>query len=546
MKSKAEISNRLINYSLLATGIIGVHGETIAQTVYTDIDPDVLLFEEVNEDEGWKYFDFNVDGINDVALNFSLFYGCGYCPYYHFFNVSLNGENEIITEEASPCFLSDTWGSGYSSTECYIPPRQVADLLVDGDTISLDDNWNNIWDIFNSEQCGMYGEGCQQGAFPGGGSYSNNLLGFKIISTDTNYCWMRLQWNSGKLYAKDFACQLTPGEPLIIHDPIADAAKNIILTNDTCTGTTDEFTVHFTKAADESTVSEYRIFLSTINVTMNSALLIEPENYFVVAPNGNDQDVKLPPGLNMYNGDETEPGVNYKAYVMSFYKLPVTSEASMSYSLFNHFGDGIADAPEHIQLSVKDSTGTSADFTITSNENIDESITNLIRLIFVKASESGSFDLPEAESVLPGNYISIAPLDYFYVHVLPGMRDWNGDLLEPFTNYRVFPLGMYKDGFSCANYLGYHSTFCQFEGEPTQINNIDPAISVFNNHGFISVHCSGIKAETVLISNMSGSIVYQHAGGSEYFNIPFPFANGIYFIQIVSGEKRIVQQFVVG
>lgn len=534
--------HKLLNYSLLATGIIS--GQNIhAQVVYTNIDPDVLLFEEINEDEGWKYFDFNDDGLNDIGLHFESFYSCGYCPGYQFFNVSLNGENKIITEEAPPCFLSDTWGSGSGSTACYIPPQEVADLLLDGDTISLEDNWNDISDIFHSAQCGMYGEGCKQGAFPGNGSYSNNLLGFQIISADTNYCWMRLQWNGGKLYAKDFACQVTSGAPLIIHDPVADAARNIILTNDTCTGTTDEFTVHFTKANDETSLSEYRIFLSTISVAMSSALLVSPENYYAVLPNGNDRNIKLPPGMNMYNGDATAPGINYKAYVMSYFNLPATEDAAMAYSAYNHFGDGIADAPDHIQLSVTDTTGTSADFTITSNEDIDQSVTETLHLIFVKASEGGDFGLPEAEDVLPGNYISIAPLDDFYVHVIPGMRDWKGDLLEPFTNYRVFPLGTYKEGFSCANYLGDHSTFCHFDGDLTSVENEKPKVIINTFDGSILIQCLGFEAEKIIISSMNGSKVYENNVHSNTITISDVFSKGMYFIEILSGNERIVKQF---
>lgn len=76
-----DLQSQLMQYSLMASAI-GVTNNLNAQVIYTDIEPDILLYQYVNEAEGWGYVDLNDDDIIDVGVLFEVGYNCGYCPYW--------------------------------------------------------------------------------------------------------------------------------------------------------------------------------------------------------------------------------------------------------------------------------------------------------------------------------------------------------------------------------------------------------------------------------------------------------------------------------
>ena len=150
-----DYQKKLLNYSSLATGIITL-GLGDAQVIYTDIYPDIMLFDEMDE-IGMQYLDFNIDGVNDIGLSFTTHYGCGYCPTQVFFNLDLTGSNNIAADLAGPCYLSSTYTS---STVCIIPAQNVAKVFAEGEIVSEFNSWDQIDEIFDSNKCGMFGGGC--------------------------------------------------------------------------------------------------------------------------------------------------------------------------------------------------------------------------------------------------------------------------------------------------------------------------------------------------------------------------------------------------
>ena len=206
---------RLMHYSLMA-GAITVAQKSNAQIIYTDIEPDILLYQYVNDSEGWGYVDLNDDDITDVAVLFEVGYNCGYCPYWVDFRMNVSTPNEAAVAFDGPCTLS----TAYSDGTCYVPGRWLTNFLVEGQEINPEGEFlNNAPELYDFN-CGAYGGQCVQGFFRSEYSATDDqFIAIRLIEMDTNYCWVRLRWEGDKLYLKDYTCNLNAGEGLIIDIP---------------------------------------------------------------------------------------------------------------------------------------------------------------------------------------------------------------------------------------------------------------------------------------------------------------------------------------
>lgn len=210
-----DLQSQLMQYSLMASAI-GVTNNLNAQVIYTDIEPDILLYQYVNEAEGWGYVDLNDDDIIDVGVLFEVGYNCGYCPYWFDFRVNVNLPNEAAVAFDGPCVLS----TAYSDGTCYVPGKWLTNFLVEGQEVNPEAEFLNDAPELYDFSCGMYGDRCIQGFFRGDyGSIDDQFIAVRMIEEDTNYCWIRLRWEGEALYLKDYACNLNPGEGLIIDIP---------------------------------------------------------------------------------------------------------------------------------------------------------------------------------------------------------------------------------------------------------------------------------------------------------------------------------------
>ncbi|MEZ5013436.1 MAG: T9SS type A sorting domain-containing protein [Chitinophagales bacterium] len=206
----------LEKYSILATGIFS-YALLNGQVVYTDIDPDVILFKEENKDEGWKYFNMDQNGDYDVALHWEEGYNCEYCAGFLFFQIYLPGDNRIAVAYDEPCSLY----SSFYEVSCYFPAHPVAKVFHNGDIIQPKEDFQQIHDIFRRSWCGYsYGEFCFQGFFSGSGE---QFLGFHIPEPDPANCWLRLYWADDTLLVNDMACNFDTTTAFTIEAPVVSA-----------------------------------------------------------------------------------------------------------------------------------------------------------------------------------------------------------------------------------------------------------------------------------------------------------------------------------
>lgn len=226
---------KLLQYAALAS--TAMVGDTLsAQVVYTDIEPDVLLYEDVWDSQGWEYFDLNDDGNLDVGLSYDVVFICGYCPYVWQFGVDLLDGVEIATTMAPPLSLWSTFQSTYSSSvgACQIPSHAVARGFALGEAIFAEDTFNNITQIFKTYECGSNGDfGVQIDIDIWESPYSAANKPFLAFSVPGplghQYAWLRVYANAddGKVYVTDKAYQSIPNAGLVIDMPTTSIESTI-------------------------------------------------------------------------------------------------------------------------------------------------------------------------------------------------------------------------------------------------------------------------------------------------------------------------------
>ena len=492
-----------------------------------------------------QYIDFNFDGNIDIGLSFHTAYDCGYCPTWTFFNLELYGSNKIAVEFAEACYLSSTFGSGYSSTECIIPGQNVARVFVEGDTISEFIDWDQITDIFETHICGYYGEDCTQGEYDF--HASKQFLGFQIIDTDTNYCWLRLGWNDDSLYINDFACSSAPADIITVKDKIADAVHDLVLYTDSCTGGTDELKVQFKKALDEETVSEYRIMVTPgYGFSANEALLISPENYLSVLPTGNDIDIRLPKNFTNYIGDELPILSDIKITVFSISKFPFSNECSMVISNPAQIGvNSFPETPTEVNLISTEVAYNSSDISVSIDELIDTTVSSKFRIMMILGSVWDEFTLENAESALPENYIEILPTQEFNIQLPENMKTWNGDFLEPFIFYRAVILVLPKDGITCLNKLSDVSNYASFKANPNSIENVLQDFNIYYKEDIIFISSGRNIQGNLRVFDLKGTEIFEDDIYGDDIKVPFHKLPGIYIVKLETETGIYPQKIIV-
>ncbi len=529
----------LVHCAAMATGVLAV-SESYAQVVYTDIEPDIILFQEVNDDEGPKYLDMDDDGTNDIMLHYEVFYGCGYCPYQTFFDMAAYGQHEIAYTYDDACLLT----SSFSDT-CYFPPVKIANIFMEGEMVGASEQWDKITHVFQEFMCGYpYGDACRQTDFPAYTSGKSHFLGVRLITTDTNYCWIRLRTEGGKVLIKDYACSSIADSAIEIHDKVADEVKDLQFVADTCTGNTDELHVLFNPPLDENSVSEYRIMVApAYGFSPDEALLVSPSNYISVIPDGGPVSVRLPADFTNYIGEPLPSNYDIRITVFSIYKTPVSTECSLVLSMpAKYAATGYADAPESIHLAGSPSTYTSADINVSSTDAINLSKSASFRIILVKSVETPGFTLENAISVLPENYLEIPATSGFSINLPENMRDWKGDLMEANIFYKAVVLAMPELGTTCISEMSDFSGSAKFFNDPLSVNDPSSTMTITYAASSIKIQSPGPINGRIKIYALNGSLIFDQNCTSDNIVIPFGHSSGVYFLKIETANRVLVKK----
>lgn len=293
-------SDKLKAYSTAAGAFILLSSNAVGQVIYTDLIPDVVI-------NGNDIFpiDLNDDGFNEME-----FKGWSFETW-----TSFGGSSEGYTLQQ--IYLHNFASMAFTGIRpMFLPEGTVINTLL---PFTTEINLNIFYATYD---VGGYLD------VDSGGSWINTdgFIGVKFnISGETHFGWVRVNIREvpdggmPDLIIKDFAYNAVADEQITTSLYSASPPQNLILNDVGETNTATDLQLNFEKAANENTVSAYRIILYTggIPPTLDEANALSPDRYTEVLPEGVDISLTFDATTHDIEGNILSPDTYYRAIVLS-------------------------------------------------------------------------------------------------------------------------------------------------------------------------------------------------------------------------------------
>lgn len=267
--------------------------------------------------------------------------------------------------------------------------------------------------------------------------------------------------------------------------------------------------ISFTKLADESKISGYRVFVvkasdyGSFNLT--KANNVSSSNYTEWNKDGYNFNRNLPSGARDVDGATIRNGVNYRVFVMAvgsgaYAGNNALSSPSYAITLLNNYSVGKV---SNLNVSDVSDYNDGRDLLVSFNRASDESNLSHYRVLVVKASNAGKFDLAKANAVSRENYTQINKGGNSYVTqaLSSGARDVDGAAIRNGVSYRVFVLSVGSGSYAGNNALTGPSS----------------AITLSNNYNIGAI--SGLDVQDVNDNNDGRDLQVSFTRASDESNI---------------------------
>lgn len=378
-----KVHKKLSAYSTAAFGFLALYNDISAQVIYTNIDPDENLGLS-----GQLQLDINDDGVIDIGLDAYLAQWSSY-SYWQGWSTFTAGEY--------------FYASNFSAVVGTPSNPNLAANLQPGDIIGASAIWNTNNEInFAGLNLNTY----SYVEIIEGWNKQNNYIGFKFQADgQTHYGWVRLSIDNlsnnvaelPKLIIQDYAYEATPNTPITIEHVAASIAENLVLKDIGETSTANDLQLTFNKAADESFVSEYRVFLhripDAIYNSLDALLGLPADRYISIIPDGTNHVINFDATTLDTDGNPIASNSTYEARVVSMPDGIQTNIANVA--VVSNKEEIIIRSTGEAQLIAilkNGSTGTSSDFKVTfKNPSIEYGIA-AFRVYIIKYGLNVDYD----------------------------------------------------------------------------------------------------------------------------------------------------------
>lgn len=231
--------------------------------------------------------------------------------------------------------------------------------------------------------------------------------------------------------------------------------------------------VNFNRISDESTISQYRVFVvnNAYAGSFNLSSALSSSYYTLVNKSGSNVSQVLASGARDTNGNLIQNGVAYRIFVLSvgagyYAGSNALSSASAVITLANTSSVGAA--TDVTAADIKD-YGDARDLRVTFSKAPDETALTEYRIFVVKSQYAGNFTKAEATSNT--NYTSVSKTGAAITKDLAsGAKDTDGNTIRSSISYRVFVLS-----------VGTGSSALSASSQPvtlTDTSKVEPATNV--------------------------------------------------------------------
>ncbi|OMF10905.1 hypothetical protein BK131_23185 [Paenibacillus amylolyticus] len=213
--------------------------------------------------------------------------------------------------------------------------------------------------------------------------------------------------------------------------------------------------VSFNKAADESRISAYRVYVvRSANVgsfTLSAANA--SNNYTQVNKTGGNLSVTLPSSAVDTNGNRITNGVSYRVFVLSLSNSGNSSQNALSsyFSLITLSANAAVTAPSSVVPSDIGDAGNGSDLGVSFNKSADETNVNHYRVFVVKANSPLSLSTANALNNAYYTHVSKTGNNQT-IKLSSGAIATDGSPIVNGVEYRVYVLAVNNNG-SLANAL---------------------------------------------------------------------------------------------
>lgn len=305
---------KLTHYAAAAGAFVLMAQNAEAQVLYSDIDPDAYIHED-----GMIPVDLDMDGAAEID-----FHG------FQYITDSSGGTSSGMFDSYQQFYLQVLASVAFTAGVGYGPR---IDALALGDTVGdqLDFTNGGALNIMNALRFGEYwdtGMSSNQTFYSGGDILNQDVyVGARfLIGGATHYGWVRIELKDldypplPELIIKDYAYNAVADEPLVIGTIAAGEINAPVLSDVSDTDTPADLQLTFTKAEDESTISEYRVMLLPVAadpLSVAEANALPSDRYTVVLPTGSDIVMNFNATTKDIDGDLLAPDVLYRAQILS-------------------------------------------------------------------------------------------------------------------------------------------------------------------------------------------------------------------------------------
>ncbi|UHA75115.1 copper amine oxidase N-terminal domain-containing protein [Paenibacillus sp. 481] len=247
-----------------------------------------------------------------------------------------------------------------------------------------------------------------------------------------------------------------------------------------------DISVNFSRASNESSVSQYRVMVvkseKASNFFTSTARSVSYSNYTSVYKNGSDHSLSLTSSTRDVDGDLLRANQSYKVFVLTDgtngrnYGL---SNPSQTISLTE--GSSVLGV-SNIQASDRSDYGDGRDVWVSFSKAQQEDQLSNYRIMLVKSSDAHRFDLSAANAVSSSNYsiLNKNGNSTMSTTLSSSARDTSGSYIQGGVTYQVFILSVSNSSSQYSNKLTQGPTFTLSHsiGVPT-ISKVEDV----SNHG---------------------------------------------------------------
>lgn len=524
-----RIPEKLLAYSSAAGSFLFLQ-DALAQTVYNNIDPDIIL-----DETGEYLLDFNADGITDIDMQVTYWKWCwggtSWCTSGQHFDINLSGMDALAINASSalhptPFYYGSEIGEDlFWNTESNVQllelerePWSCTDAIIDLDI--LHPEWNSL----------------------------NRFLGVRfLIDGNTHYGWVRFSVANReqddylpRLFIQDFGYNEMPNAPAVIAVNTLPVVSSINLKDFGEFNTASDLKLSFTHAADESGIYAYRVFVFPADSLAPAIPLMESlsaEHYLEIFPTGTDYYGSLPDSILDVNGNNLIIGEKYRAIVLSVAMDTTAINNNNSIpSNSEYFDLRTVDQPHGDLFYDVGNTGTISDFKITFGKADDESNISEYRVYISNYSFIENYSALYALS--SDYYTPVIPNgdNYYVVYPIADKLVYDHGAPKLYENYYAY-VSSWPDMIT-ATYPGTtswfdHVCFNYYPYDETPVVYVNPGIensdeilvssSKFHNEELINAYRIYIvKKDVELTPELLASY------GSDRYTLVTPNGNDIY------------------